>query len=127
MYLFSGEETCLKVMPACSVMSMKRGPRGCWPDASRFKRSCATTSASSTLMILEDKPCVTSVRVLLIARGARLLFQLPGEFELLVAVGIAPGGEIRAAELKVDVRLVGREFRCGLKALDRAFHVAQLE
>src|SRR5215208_3925125 len=127
MYLFSGDETCVKATPACSVMSVKRGPAGCCPAAFGAERSSATRNARRTPVILKGKSSVIPVRVLLVARGARLLLQLPGEFQLPVAVGLAPGGEVGAAELKVDVGLVGRELRGGLKALDRALHVAQLE
>src|SRR5215207_10975251 len=127
MYRFSGDETCVKATPARSVMSVKRGPGGCCPAAFGAERSNATTNARSTHLIIKGQTSVITVRVLRVARGARLLLQLPGEFQLSVAVGLAPGGEVGAAELEVDVGLAGREPRGGLQALDRALHVAQLE
>jgi hypothetical protein len=57
MYLLSGVETCLKVMPACSVTSVKRVPVG-WLDAAPppgSSESDKTINAASRLSVLTGK------------------------------------------------------------------------
>src|SRR4051812_35312248 len=63
----------------------------------------------------------------LIALAARLLFQLPGDFDFPLTVCPTPGGQIGATELIMDVELVRLELDRKLKAGHRAFDIALLQ
>src|ERR1043166_1626878 len=128
MYLFSGEATWRKVMPACAVMSVKRTSTGA-AGAEIRGRSCATKSATSRANFFgktatSRNPVCEALRSCL---SALLLFQLLVEFELAIAVGLAARGLVGARELEVDVGLVGRKARRGFEVLRRLTDVALLE
>jgi len=107
MYFFSGDETCLKVMPACLVISVKR-------------------TSICELLVLGELPILNGIRNGQMARGtnsgnlfggkwnnlfqdlwgcltALFLFQLLGNFKLVFTFDLAPGGKIGPAQLIMDI------------------------
>jgi hypothetical protein len=73
MYLFSGEETCRNVMPACFVLSTKRTPFDCLPINHEDDRSDKKTEAVSGQIALKNRLEVGRSS-LLIRAAPRFLF-----------------------------------------------------
>src|SRR5215207_1641405 len=108
MYLFSGEATSLNVMPDWAVMSVK----------AIFSRKGAKA---------QRKPQRRNIKALLIGLRSRLFFQLFRHLEMLLAFSFAPGSDVRATELIMNMRLIGLQARGNLKILNAAFHIAFLK
>src|SRR2546423_937508 len=125
MYFFSGDATWRNVMPARSVMSVKWISAGCWPAARGVASNSRTTSGDMTRTKFAGKtehPPALRIRL-----AALLLLELLGEFELAFALGLAPGGEVCAAQLIVHVRLVRLKLRRGLQIFDRLVDASGLQ
>src|ERR1043165_2722305 len=120
MYFFSGEATCRKVMPACAVMSTKRTST---PSVEDEPIMMAANTAAARAKVLGKRPPRK-----LSGRGltSLLLFQSPVDFELAFAFGCAPGGDVGATQLIMNVRPVWGEPRGCFQMIDRLCCVALL-
>src|SRR4030095_5839866 len=112
MYLFSGEATCLKVIPAGTVMSVNLIFSGCVTSKAGVNHSKPKASTASTEYGLRSKLALPR-SVSLVRRRPRFLFQLSGDFELLLTFSVATRRYIGTAQLIVNMRLIRFE-PCGL-------------
>src|ERR1043166_634990 len=132
MYFFSGEATCLKVMPACAVMSVKEILAGCELKefVSRKGAKMERKTAKKKAKVL-FAPLVCAFARLreksLIRLLTRFFFQLFRDLELALALSFAAGGDVGATELIVNVWLVRTQAHGDLEIRDAAFHVAFLK
>src|SRR6185369_8237324 len=112
MYFFSGEATCLNVMPACVVISVK--PTFCTGEV---------TSARI------KKISFSGIRVIRgsIAFRPRLFLQVFRDLQLVLAFFLSSGGDVGATQLVMNVRLIRLEFRGGFEVRYAAGDVALLQ
>src|SRR5437588_2334180 len=106
-------------------MSVKWTSTGCWPAASGGATSSSRMNGDMTRTKFAGKtehPPALGIRL-----AALLLLELPGEFELAFAFGLASGGEVCASQLIMHVRLVRLKLHRGLQIFDRLVDASGLQ
>src|SRR5215213_11323597 len=121
MYFFSGEATCLKVMPDCAVISVKAIFGGGRSHRIANKRYAFITSGDrihKMEILLENG---------LVPFRSRFFFKLPGDLELALAFGFSPCGYVSTAKLVMHMGLIGFQAGRDFETLNTAFNIALLQ
>src|SRR6267143_792375 len=102
MYFFSGEYTCLKVMPAFSLISVKRRSLGSATLAENDPVRDRITIGAISLTLPEAFLVVIAGCLI-----SSLSLQLFRNFHLALPLSLPPGGNVRLAQLIMELRLFG--------------------
>src|SRR5438128_8076027 len=122
MYFFSGDETCLKEMPACFVISVKRIPGGAGlPNPADTKSGKITRGARNPTLL--DGKRITPYGELRIRLTALFLFQPLRNLQLVLPILLASRCKIGPAKLIMNIRTFGLQLGRDFQLLNRSFYV----